>query len=228
MKSLTLLITIFMLSILHINAQEGWGEVQKLTAANRFAGQHLGNDIDIDGDYAVVGGSSQPFNSYNEAYVFKKDNGGDWVELPILESPDYAPNDFFGNAVAISGNTILVGARANDTDEDENNTLSAAGAVYVYVRDAIGNWNFQQKLVASDRQELDQFGFVVDIDGDRAIIGLARQSYDENGENYMINAGAAYVFERNGDGIWNEVQKIVASDRSDSDYFARNCCCRRQ
>ena len=59
----------------------------------------------------------------------------------------------------------------------------------------------------------------VDISGNFAIVGANGDDEDENGANHMYTSGSAYVLERNGAGVWSEVQKIVASERTANDNF---------
>ncbi|MBA7562143.1 hypothetical protein ES708_03792 [subsurface metagenome] len=69
------------------------------------------------------------------------------------------------------------------------------------------------KLVASDRAADDRFGTTVCISGNYTIVGVRNEDQDVSGENTLEYAGSAYIFKRDESGIWNEVQKIVASDR---------------
>jgi len=75
------------------------------------------------------------------------------------------------------------------------------------------------KVSASDRDSIDRFGYSVDIDGDYMVVGAYRHDLDLFGGNNQSRAGAAYIFEKNSSGVWIEVQKIVASDRSTGDEF---------
>ena len=77
-----------------------------------------------------------------------------------------------------------------------------------------------QKIVASDRASNDNFGMTVSVSGDYAIIGAyAEEEADASGSNTSDDNGAAYIFKRENNGNWNEVQKIVASDRVFSEMF---------
>ena len=71
----------------------------------------------------------------------------------------------------------------------------------------------ESKLTASDGAVGDNFGYKVSISGDYAVMGAYRD--DDNGST----SGSAYVFERDGAGVWSEVQKLTASDGADNDYF---------
>jgi hypothetical protein len=151
------------------------------------------------------------------------------VQIQKLGNPNYNQFDVPGFSVAISGDYIFVGDPGEDYDVQGNNFFTSAGAVYVFKNDGFDNWGFVQKIVASDRepgsQQNDQFGnqfgSSVAINGNYAAIGVIRQDTDASGANELDNAGAVYVFERDASGTWNQVQKIVASDRNAFDYFGR-------
>ncbi|KAF0190396.1 MAG: hypothetical protein FD165_2720 [Gammaproteobacteria bacterium] len=177
-------------------------ELQKLLASDGSAGNLLGISVAVDGDTAVAGPEAK-----ESAYVFVRDGSGTWVEQAKLVAFDGVQGDAFGRRVAISGNTVLVGALA------DNDNGSASGSAYVFVRDGIGNWTEQAKLLASDGAAGDLFGVAVALDGDTAIIGAGAD--DTNGSN----TGSAYIFVRDGSGNWTEQAELLASDGANADRF---------
>ena len=78
---------------------------------------------------------------------------------------------------------------------------------------ALGQLIQQQKLTASDTASGDQFGRVVALSADTAIVG----AFNEN-NSHGNGAGAAYVFVRSG-GVWTQQQKLIASDGAANDNF---------
>lgn len=74
------------------------------------------------------------------------------------------------------------------------------------------------KLVASDRDEEANYGKSVSISGNYAVSGAIAEDFDANASNYIEDAGAAYIIEKSGNN-WQEVKKLVASDRASMDYF---------
>ncbi len=160
-----------------------WEETT-LYASDAAEGDRFGYSVAADGDTIVVGSvyaDSESTALTGCVYVYKW-NGSNWDETKISAS-DGAGMDLFGTSVSIDGNSILVGAKG----DDDNGNMS--GSAYVYQWNGSG-WN-EAKLIASDGQAGDFFGFSVAIDGDKAVIG----SYDDddNGEN----SGSAYVFDLN-------------------------------
>jgi len=199
----------------------GWTtgtETAKLTASDGATGDRLGVSVAIDGDTVVVGASDDDVGSHADqgsAYVFEKPAGG-WTtgtETAKLTASDGAANDSFGESVAISGDTLVVGAYL-----DVIGSNSDQGSAYVFER-PVGGWTTgteAAKLTASDGAAEDHFGLPVAISGDTVVVGSFA---DDVGSNE--NQGSAYVFEKPA-GAWatgTETAKLTASDGAADDYF---------
>jgi len=135
-------------------------------------------------------------------------------EISKLVSSDRGAGEEFGNAIDISGNYAVVADYKDSEDENGLNTLNHAGSVFVFEKQINGSWIQVQKLVNSDRAADDEFGYSVAIDGDYIVVGARSEDEDENGMNTITAAGSAYIFKRNMSSVWNEVQKVVPSQRS--------------
>lgn len=201
-------------------------------ASNPGADDRFGRSVAIDGDTMVIGAygeassattvnGSQTSNSAAEAgaaYVFVR-SGGTWVQQAYLKASNAGAGDFFGGAVAISGNTIVVGARREDSSNvtASNNSAVEAGAAYVFVRSGT-TWTQQALLKArntnasSDVTAGDEFGYWVDVDGDTVAVGARYE------DGTASNSGAAYVFTRTGS-TWAIQQRIKASNAGADDEF---------
>ncbi|MBL4670266.1 MAG: T9SS type A sorting domain-containing protein [Flavobacteriales bacterium] len=221
-----LLYLVISLTVMQLNAQN-WNEVIKVVASDRSSDDRFGYSVSISGDYAIVGAyqededssENNTLSNAGSASIFEKDGAGNWVEVQKIVASDRASDDLFGYSVSISGNYAILGAYQEDEDASGNNTFYAAGSAYIFERDGLGNWVEVQKIVASDRWPNDNFGFSVSISGNYAIVGATQESEDALGNNSLVRSGSAYIFERNGTGIWLEAQKIVASDREANIYF---------
>ncbi|NNF01618.1 MAG: HYR domain-containing protein, partial [Bacteroidia bacterium] len=162
------------------------------------------------------------FVGCSDTFHFEVEAPPYYNEFDKLVAGDRSPSDWFGFAVAISGDYAIVGAHREDEDSSGNNTLSSAGSVYFYKKDNNGVWNLLEKAVAPDRQVNDQFGYSVDIFGNYAIVGALLQDHDESGDNYLNESGAAYIYKLGSNGKWIFKQKIVASDRGALDRFSNS------
>jgi len=191
---------------------DSWGQVKKLTASDGAGGDRFGNSVSISGDTVVVGAYWDDENGGNSgsAYVFERNHDGadNWGQVQKLTASDGAGSDYFGDSVAISSDTVIVGACLDD--DNGNNS----GSAYVFERnqDGADNWGQVQKLIASDGTTDDQFGCAVSISGDTIVVGAWRD------ENFT---GSAYIFTRNKDGVdwWGQVKKLSASDGAANDDF---------
>lgn len=153
--------------------------------------------------FAIVGAPTH--ERAGEVRIFAL-SGRDWNLQARLRANDGADGDEFGYAVSINGDTALVGAPKVD-DAGSN-----SGAVYVFVRQS-ARWNQQAKLSAKDAARSDGFGQSVALLGNTAIIGAPQSEH--GGVRF---AGAAYVFEREGD-RWTEKFKLTADDPGKADRF---------
>ena len=194
---------------------DNWGEVKKLLASDAGFQDQFGVSVAVNGDTAVVGALTEDAggSAAGAAYVFQRDQGGadNWGEVKKLTASDAQAFDRFGQSVAVSGETAVVGAVWEDAGGAD------AGAAYVFQRDegGTGNWGEVKKLTASDAQAGDWFGYGVAASGDTAAVG----AYNEDGGG--DNNGAAYVFQRDegGPGNWGEMKKLTASDAQVDDQF---------
>lgn len=168
----------------------GWQEVQKLTASEGTPYDLFGIQVEIDGDYAIVG-------TRGEAYIFERTDLG-WQEVKQLTASSGTTEDRFGYNVSISGNYAVVGALWDDVRGKDS------GSAYIYERTDMG-WQEVQKITASDGNVDDWYGISVSISGNYALIGAFQDQYMDE------PSGAAYLYERRDTG-WQEVQKLTASD----------------
>lgn len=202
-----------------------WGQVRTI-AMREAQGASFGISVAISGDTLVVGAHQQ-----NAVYIFQKDQGGvdNWSMIDLAKKitrADFARASF-GGAVAISGDTILVGApfESHDTNNDGRNE-DFVGVAYLFERDQGGpdNWGEVKKFVAGDGATADLFGLSVAIRGDVIVVGALREDHDTNGDSQDENdPGAAYLFKRNqgGPNQWGEVKKFVAADHAAGDNYGR-------
>ena len=185
-----------------------WGQVRTLVAADGAVWDCFGMSVAISGDAIVVGAYMMDDSVKGAAYVFARNQGGAdlWGQVQKLTASDGDAQDRFGYSVAISGDTVVVGAPGNDGHR---------GAAYVFARNQSGadQWGQVQKLTADDGMAFDGFGDAVAISDDTVLVGASDEVHDFR--------GAAYVFARNQGGAdqWGQVKKLIAADRADRHYF---------
>jgi hypothetical protein len=228
-----------------------WTQEAYLKAPNAASGDVFGRAVAISGDTIVVGAlgedsnqttitngtTASANNSVNEAgaaYVFVR-SGTTWTQQAYLKAPNAGGGDEFGSAVAISGDTIVVGASGedsnqttitNDTSASADNSASEAGAAYVFVRSG-GAWTQQAYLKAPNAENGDVFGRAVAVSGDTIVVGASAEDSNQttiingmtaSGDNSASGAGAAYVFVRSG-GVWTQQAYLKAPNAESNDVF---------
>ena len=219
-----------------------WSQQAYLKASNTGAGDLFGWSIAIAGDTVVVGASSEYSNatgvdgdgtnnsatSAGAAYVFTR-SGVTWSQQAYLKASNTEQNDNFGNSLAISGDTVVVGAYGEDSNatgvngNQANNLASDSGAAYVFTRSGV-TWSQQAYLKASNTEAIDQFGRSVAISGDSVVVGAYVESSNATGvdgdqaDNSAIASGAAYVFTRSGV-TWSQQAYLKASNAETIDEF---------
>ena len=157
--------------------------------------------------------------SAGAAYIFERDSSGIWLEKQKLVTSDRSEGDIFGLSASISGDYAIAGSYLGDHNATGGDLMNAAGAAYIFEKNSSGVWEEVQKVVASNRMEMALFGFSVDISGEIALVSAHRETVLDADENVQDFAGATYIFERNDTGVWNEMQRILASDRNTNDRF---------
>ncbi|MBN8460275.1 MAG: IPT/TIG domain-containing protein [Verrucomicrobia bacterium] len=213
-----------------------------LKASNTGYSDRFGYAVAIDGDTAVVGAPYENSNatgvngnqadnsapSSGAVYVFVR-TGGVWSQQAYLKAENTGSEDLFGSAVAVSGDTVVVGAWQEDSNatgvngNQSDNSAPNSGAVYVFTRTA-GVWSQQAYLKASNSAAGDRFGISVDVDGDTIAVGASQEDSNATGvggnqaDNSATNSGAAYIFARSG-GVWTQQAYVKASNTGASDFF---------
>jgi hypothetical protein len=184
-----------------------WVLEQKLMASDGAASDAFGRDVDIHGDWIVVGAYRDDDNGTDSgsAYVFKR-NGGTWTECPKLlpDSIDGGADstDWFGFSVGIDSSnpvdnpddTLILTTAVVGAPQDEGlfNRIRS-GSVYTFqLSEDCTSWMGGVPIApgASDAFQGDEFGIAVDIAGDGIVVGAWEDI------NNSVTAGAAYFIRR--------------------------------
>ena len=140
-------------------------------------------------------------------------SAADWLSIqaqieagPYLKASNTDADDWFGYSVAVSGDTVVVGAYLEASSatgvngDGSDNSANNAGAAYIFGRSG-GVWSQQAYLKASNTAAGDLFGVSVAISGDTVVVGASGEDSSATGvngdgsDNSASYAGAAYVFE---------------------------------
>jgi hypothetical protein len=206
------------------------------TAADAFGSAGM---VSVSANFAAVSTNLDDANSdttpSNNAladsgavFVYQRDElSGFWYAVDFLKASNLETLDWFGYAVAIDGvnKRLIVGARQEDSNlsaAPANNSLSAAGAAYIFERDTTGNWAQVAYLKHPSPDATDNCGTTVAIDGNFAVMGCPDE--DSNTDTNPANDGAsasgcAIVYNRSGGGVWSQQDFLKASNLSNTDQF---------
>jgi hypothetical protein len=222
-----------------------WTQQAYLKASNTDSDDQFGISVGLSGNTVVIGapyeasaatgvGGDQADNSApysGAAYVFTR-SGSTWAQQAYLKASNTGWNDEFGRSVAVSGDTVVIGAPYEDSNatgvngNQADNSLGFAGTAYVFTRSG-STWTQQAYLKASNTGAGDVFGSSVAVSGDTAVIGASGEYSNATGvggnqaDNSAIQSGAAYVFTRSGS-MWTQQAYLKASNTGAGDAFGRS------
>jgi len=216
-----------------------------LKASNTGADDLFGHAVAISGDTVVVGApqedssatgvngnqASNTAPNSGAAYVFVR-SGTTWTQQAYLKASNasvISSDDRFGQSVAISGDTVVVGANREDSNatgvngNQNNDSALESGAAYVFVRSGT-TWSQQAYLKSSNTGDFDFFGWSVSVSGNTVVVGAYPEDSNATGvngnqaDNSASASGAAYVFVRSGT-TWSQQAYLKASNTAEFDKF---------
>ena len=222
-----------------------WAQEAYVKAANAGVGDNLGYSVALSGDTLAAsafledsnqttitnGTSASLDNSATNSgavYVYHR-SGVNWAQEAYVKAANAGAADWFGHSVALSGDTLAVGAPlessnqitiTNGTSASADNAATNSGAVYVYHRSGV-NWAQEAYVKAANAGAADWFGHSVALSGDTLAVGApyedSYQTTITNGslasdENSQTNAGAVYVY-RNTSKLFDPDVRVIATSQ---------------
>jgi LPXTG-site transpeptidase (sortase) family protein len=191
-----------------IFAREGltWKQKAELVAKDPIKDDAFGVSLAVDGSTLAIGADSKdvgPLIDAGAVYVFIR-RGGSWDQKAKLVASDAYLGQYFGGAVDVSGQRIIVGAT-------QANPFDVTGPGQVYIFEGRGNsWSQTAVLSPDEDRTGDFFGNAVALSGGIAVVGA--KFHDPNlGSGRITNGGAAYVFKRQG-ADWEQQATLYALD----------------
>jgi len=227
-----------------------WSQNSYIKASNTDVGDMFGTDVSLNGDGTtlVVGsvyedsaatginGLAQTDNNVTDSgavYVFSLNALNNWVQDAYIKADIVNISDRFGSAVSLSenGNTLVItatGEDGGDPNNPNNNTISAAGAAYIFTRSLNRNWSQQAYIKANNIESFSGFGDSASIDnsGNILVIGASSENSrvagingDESNQSHA--SGAAYIYRRFNNS-WVQQAHIKSSSPDASDRFGQS------
>ena len=217
MKVLQIFLACFIFLIGQVALSYAVGPKGEIIPVPADEGIHWGGSVDISGTTLIVGYGSKFGNFGNDDGVYiMEQKGEDWEVLNHFPSPNQGRINYFGLAVALEENLAVIGA-----PEQGGNLLKGGlgllgegpGKVYVYRRGSGGNFTLMQAFTANDAQNLDRFGYSVDISGTTLIVGAPLHDQGK---------GAVYVYTLEAD-EWEQQAKLQVDDGGRKNRFGWDC-----
>ena len=221
-----------------------WRQEAYLKASNTDRGDFFGFSVALSGDTLAVGapeedssatnvngdGTDDGASSSGAVYLFERE-GDTWGQEAYLKASNTDADDEFGEHLALSGDTLAVGAVFEDSaatgvgGDETDDGAADAGAVYLFTQDAAG-WRQETYLKAPNTGEDDQFGSALALSGATLAVGAIREDSAATGANGDATnddapkSGAVYLFERSEAG-WRPEAYLKASNTDPEDNFGR-------
>jgi hypothetical protein len=224
--------------------QEGMtGNPLFIKASNPDAADYFGDVVALEGAWLAVGASNEASRATgidgdqsddsedgSGAVYLYSDDGSGWAQRAYIKASNAEGVDSFGDAVALSGDRLAVGAPHEDSpatgiDGDQGNGSANSGAVYVFVRED-DVWRQEAYVKASNTGMVDVFGASVDLEGDTLVVGAPAEDSGaitvggDELDDSVENSGAVYVFERGNDG-WLQTAYVKGSYSEARDAFGQ-------
>ena len=222
-----LLLSISLLITLTLQAQP-YQENQRILSTEFKASHFFSAGMAVNNDYLMLGASFEdtdadglnPMEAAGAVYIYQKDESNHWAQSQKIVPLDREAVAGFGYNIRLDGDYAIIGAYQREYTTAAGVSIDNAGTVYVFKYNSSTDvWEEVQKIITSDLDFDETLGDHIAIEGDVMVIGVNRQDTDTNGEFYLPQAGAAYVFERNTNGVWVEMQKLTQLDRLYGDQF---------
>ena len=174
-------------SAVYVYSRNGDEWVQQARIGSGLAYGFFGSALGLVGDTLAIGDSGNPnYEPTGRVRVFARAQEA-WSEQATIQPAESADNDLFGHVLAMSADTVIIGAPGTNVGPESN-----AGAAYVF-QHAGADWQEQARFIAPMPLQGAQFGQSVALAGDTAIVGAGGMG------SSSLPPGAAYVFTRNGE-----------------------------
>lgn len=169
------------------NENNVWELEQDVMASDAQNNTYFGTSVSVDGNQFVVGAYAEGSMSSDvpAVYVFEQNISGEWSEVQRIGSHESSEDTYFGWHCEMKGDMLFVSAPHVFGMEESR--------VNVYKKNEDGRWDEFSTVTPSDNFNA-FFGWHFAYHGDKLLVGAPRNDFDENGENEMNDAGAAFMF----------------------------------
>ncbi|SRX76030.1 T9SS type A sorting domain-containing protein [Aequorivita antarctica] len=181
-----------------------WVEVQRLSSPNPDVNENFGIGVAVSENYLVVGANEED-NTKGAVHIFEKDGNGLWVYVKRIMASDAMPEAYFGSSVSVYDNSIAIGAY---------NDNGGIGATYVFEKDSNGDWVEESKITPSSPSTEGLFGFNCILKNEFLVVSAPHV--------YGLESAEVYVYSKDNNNNWNEIQKVLSNDLAPEDFYGWN------
>jgi len=187
-------------------------QIAKLTATDGVDYAKFGDAVAIDGDYILIGAYKDDTNvtGSGSAYLYKKYSDTHITLVAKIQPTMPEASAYFGYAVAIEDDYIVIGAYKDDTAGTD------AGSVYLFSKDANDTVTQLSKFQADDAEGGDYFGYSLGISGSYITVGAYKE------DTSYSNAGSAYVYTIGTDSSIAQLAKLQSNIPEENAYFGKS------
>jgi hypothetical protein len=197
------------------NASQQWVAYDKIFASDPQVFNKFGHALALSGNSLAVGDyrngtdsiGQNPNFSTGAVYLFKADSIGNWIEVKKITAPDRSHNDQFGFSLSMDEDVLAIGSPYNHAGNLGSPPIDDCGAVYVYEKNALGNWNFVQKLAAHDRDDYQEYGYDVEVRDDTLLVGSTKHNSNHSGSPFE-KEGAMFMYVKDSVGVWKHYSEL--------------------
>ncbi len=205
------------------DAGGNWAESGTVIAEDDAWDVAFADALALDGDSLAVGAKWHGMAFEGAVYMFRRDGSGNWSQEDLLVASNTGADDSFGASVALHEGTLVVGALQEASaatgigGNGDDNSAPYAGAAYVFVRNASGDWDEHAYLKSSNNEADDLFGQDVAVHGDWVAVAAPNEGSAAAGiegdqsDNSLAGSGAVYLFHRNDAGTWSQAYYVKAA-----------------
>jgi hypothetical protein len=206
-----------------------WKSEAHIKASDAAAGDLFGSAVALCADVLAVGAYLEDSEARDSGAVYLfAHRAGKWTETVRLKAPTVQAGAGFGYALALSTNTLAVGAHLEDGGErtaaninfrsSTRADMSGGGAVHIFSQQN-GHWTAQARLRADTPAANDLFGASLALSGDTLAVGAHLEDGKLSGVS-AENSGAVYIFERK-QGVWSRQAYLKAEPGGSGHRFGR-------
>lgn len=189
-----------------------WQNDGSLFASDGGNYDQFGSRTALDGDSALIGAigfDSTGIYPDSKVYAFARQADGTWQEEAIILAPKDSQVGRFGEQIALQGNIALISATRLNRDHERT------GVVYVYKREAPGQWQQLARIMPPNGQVDNLFGKAMALADNTALVRGTDKSSGSDVET-------VYVYTRDPQGKWTRRGKLLTSDGNEGKSFGNS------